>query len=170
MSSVIGKGPEAAASLMSEVEALFDMTVKQRSEVEAAVDICTDPAEPETSYCQFYEMAGLFECRVSGQPIEAEDHTDGDGNPDGGWVEGCGLSIRWQRGPLDDGEDGLPWNGCFPVTLLEAVKHRLEYYQDGKFACQDNSAALFHIESAIKILNNRQIERFCRGVRNSHEE
>ena len=56
------------------------------------------------------------------------------------------------------------------MTVLEAVLHRLEYYQDGKFACQDNNEAMAHIQNAINTLNKRQVERFCRGVRGGHEK
>ena len=149
MSKTVGKGVAAAEALMTEVEALFDMTVEQRAAVESAIDVCTDPDEPETSYYQFYEMAELFECKISGQPLDAGDFTDGDGNPDGGWAESTGLQIRWQRGALDKDAEGYPWNGAFPVTVLEAVMLRLEYYQRGKFKCDDNDEAIHHIESVF---------------------
>ena len=170
MSEMIGKGLDAGDALMDEVEDLFEFTVEQRQAIVEAVNICTDPDEPDYTYEQFYKKARLAECKISGQPLEAEDHTDGDGNPDGGWVESTGLQIRWQRGPLDKDAEGYPWNGAFPVTVLEAVLHRIDYYQRGKFRCYDNDEAMKHIQKAIEVLNRRQVNRFCRGVRNTHEE
>jgi hypothetical protein len=170
MSKVVMKTPDAPLALMTEVEALFEMTPIQREKVEDAIDAATAPETPPVTYEEFYDKAGLAECKVSGQPLEAENYTDADGNPDGGWVEAPGLQIRWQQGPLNGPYEDNPWNGAFPVTVLEAVLHRLEYYQDGKFACQDNNEAIHHIKRTIDTLNKRQIERFCRGVRGSHEK
>jgi len=170
MSRKIEKGPEAAERLMKEVEALFDMTVEQRECVRRAVDACTDPALPERTYQDLYDIGFMMNCKVSGQPIEAEHHTDGDGNPDGGWAEGCGFQVRWQRGTLDRDSEGHPWNGAFPVTVLEAVMQRLTYYQGGKFSCRENEEAVLHIGNAIAALNRRQVARFVRGVRDSHED
>lgn len=168
MSDVIGKGPEAAEALMLEVEAMFDMTVLDREYVDAAVSVVTRDDEPDWTYGRFYEEVLKGRCRISGQPLESEDDTDGDGCPDGGWVEGCGIQIRWQRGTLDRDAEGAPWNGAFPVTVLEAVQRRLRYYQSGKFACADNDDAIACIQAAIDALNKRQLERFTRGVRDSH--
>lgn len=169
-SNAIGKGPEAAERLMEEVEAMFDMTVEQRAHVERCIQLATSSNKPEVTYFDFYRGASLDQLRISGQPIEAENYTDGDGCPDGGWVEGCGLSIRWQRGTLDKGAEGNPWNGVFPVTVLEAVLLRIGYYQSGKFECADNEEARHYIQRAIDALNRRQVERFTRGVRDTHEE
>lgn len=166
---MIEKGSDAADALMMEVEALFDMDLVQRDCIEQAIVAVTKPETKPYSYEQFYDMAALSKCRIAGQPIESTNFTDGEGNPDGGHTEAAGLSIRWQRGTLDT-DDEVPWNGCFLVTLLESARLRLEYYQDTKFKCADNEEALYHIEESIKILNRRQVQRFCKGVRGSHEE
>lgn len=165
----IGKGEQAAENLMSEVEALFDMTTDQRESVMKRIEQITSEDTHDWTYEEFYDAAGLAKCRIAGQPLQAEHHADEDGNPDGGHIEGPGLSIRWQRGPLDPSDDE-PWNGCFMVSVLEAARMRLEYYQETKFKCDDNEEALESIEKAIRILNRRQVERFCRGVRGKHEE
>ena len=39
--------------------------------------------------------------------FNAENHLDGDGNPAGGSVNGIGLSITWQDGPLGRGKPGF---------------------------------------------------------------
>jgi hypothetical protein len=169
MSRKIGKGDEAAERLIMEVEALFEMDVVVRDCVEQAVVHATNPETREMTYEQFYEAASLSECRIGGQPVVTTDYTDGEGNPDGGWSEATGLSVRWQRGPLDM-DDDVPWNGCFLVTVLEVARQRLEYYQQTKFKCADNSEALGHVEKAIEALNRRQVRRFCGGVRGTHEK
>ena len=170
MDNMIGKGDEAAEALMLEVEGMFDMTVSQRQRVKELISLATrTDIDVNCSYASFCNSLKEVGCKVSGQPFEAQDYTDGDGNPDGGFIEGCGLSIRWQRGALDKDETP-PWNGAFAVTVLEAVLHRLEYYQSGKFRCQDNQEAIVAIEEAIDVLNRRQIERFCRGVQGEHKK
>lgn len=167
---IIGKGDEVADILMSEVEALFEMNKEQRDCIELAIERATDIEEPDWTYETLYEVAAMMKFKIAGQPIESENYTDEDGNPDGGFVEGPGLQIRWQRGPLEADAEGMPWNGCFLVTALEAAKRQLEYYQGTKFKCGDNEEALLHVENAIRVLNRRQVNRFCRGVRGGHEE
>lgn len=168
MSDIIGKGPDWEESLMFEVESLFEMDSIAREKVENAIAECCDPDLPSKTYADLYVMAGLEMCRVSGQPVESENYTDEDGNPDGGWVDAPGLQIRWQRGPVDF-DDATPWNGCFLVTVLEAARRQLEFYQGGKFKCHDNEEALLHVESAIRTLNRRQVDRFKNGIRGKHK-
>jgi hypothetical protein len=165
---LIGKGEEAFNGVMEEIEAMFEMDVVQRDCVEQAVFKMTEPDTREYTYQELYDTA-LSDLRIFGQPMTLVDYTDGEGNPEGGWMEACGLQIRWQRGALDF-EDDVPWNGLFLVTLLEAAQRRLEYYQSTKFECEDNAEALQHITDAINVLNSRQIRRFCEGSRGKHEE
>lgn len=168
---VIGKGKDAVDSLVLEVENLFDMTDKQREVVFRAIDLSTNPDEKDWTYETFYIMAELQYCQISGQPITSENSMDGEGNPDGGWIEAPGVQIRWQRGPIDpDDENGEPWNGAFLVTVLECARRQLGYYQSGKYACDSNAKALRQLDDVIFTLNGRQLERFIRGVRGQHEE
>lgn len=167
MSRIVGKGNEARERLMSEVEALFIMNSEKRKEVESAAVVVTQDGHADNTYERFVRLAGLTAKDIAGQPLESANYTDGDGNPDGGYVEGPGLAIRWQRGPIDPDEE--PWNGCFLVTVLEAAKRQLEFYQSGKFKCERNENALDHVNMAIEILNNRQFERFVQGVRGVNE-
>ena len=169
MSDVIGKGEDAQFALMAEVEAMFDMTVVQRSKVEYQSMIATSPGEEDWTYQKFYDEV-LSDLVISGQPLESEHYLDADENPDGGFTEGTGLSIRWQRGALDFDGDGVPWNGCFLVTLLEAATEQLEFYQSTKFKGTDNAEAMAKVQEVIDILNRRQVSRFTRGVRGKHEE
>lgn len=166
---LIKKGVEEYERLMHEIEAFFEMTPKERLKVEKAVYRVTDAEERPYTYGQFCELVGVQDLKISGQPLESMSYTDEDGNPDGGWTEAPGLHIRWQRGPLNfDGETA--WNGCFLVSVLEAAKRQLEFYQTTKFNCADNENAMAMVEMAIRILNKRQLDRFERGVRGGHEE
>ncbi len=102
------------------------------------------------------------------QPIEAQNFNDGNGNPAGGYVKGVGLDITWQNGPLGrDGERKEP-NGAFVEGVLQAALQRIQYYNDGKFRCRENSLAITHIEEALHWLNARTAERESRAVEGTH--
>lgn len=66
----------------------------------------------------------------------------------------------WQDGPIaENGE-----NGIGVENLLLLVKDRLEFYQEGRFACEENAAALASIEEAIRYLRSRTQRRVSAGV------
>lgn len=97
-----------------------------------------------------------------------------DGNPAGGSVEGVGLKIEWQNGPLGrpdpNGERKAP-NGAFVETVLSAVLQRIEYYQtakEGKFKCRENAIAITKIEEALLWLDKRTRDREARQVEGTH--
>jgi hypothetical protein len=165
---LIEKGDEARISLLAEVQSLFDLTSEQLGRVLGCVYFVTNPSSPNCSYEEFFISSGLNEATLKTQPLSGTNFVDGNGNPDGGYLEGTGLHIRWHRGSIKN--DGVPWNGCFLITLLTAAKQQLEYYQSTKWYCDDNQQALDKISDAINILSNRQIERFKRGVRGKHEK
>lgn len=166
----IKKGAEEYNRLMHEIEAFFEMDVEERSRVEKVVYKATDSEERPYTYKHLCELIMAQDLRIAGQPLKSGNYTDGEGNPDGGYSEAPGLQIRWQRGALDFEDEEEPWNGCFLVTVLEAAKRQLEFYQSTKFKCADNENAMAMVEMAIRILNKRQLDRFERGVRGGHEE
>ena len=93
--------------------------------------------------------------------------------PAGGSVEGTGLSIQWQNGPLGTGDERKEPNGAFVETLIAAALQRIEWYQevnDGKFACDENRWAIQCLDSALVHLDNRTKERESRGVEGTHQE
>lgn len=49
-------------------------------------------------------------------------------------------------------------------ALLAIVQHRLEGFQSGPFACQENGSALSHVRSALDFIHHRTQERAARGV------
>lgn len=70
------------------------------------------------------------------------------------------LEVNFQNGPVK--EHGL--NGVFIEDLLEICKHRLECFQNGKFACDANKVALGAVKYALDALYGRTAERCARGV------
>lgn len=102
---------------------------------------------------------------------KVDNWTDPDGNPHGGVVEGVGLSIKWQEGPLGRAEEGnrIEPNGAFVETVISAVIKRMEFYQATKFNCRENAIALTHLETALLWLNKRTQDREDRKVEGTHK-
>lgn len=84
----------------------------------------------------------------------------------GGVVEGCSTQISFQNGPI--AESGV--NGLTQEVLLAIVIDRLEGFQSGKFACQDNALALEYTRSAQKALQKRTRERMARNVEGTNKK
>lgn len=103
--------------------------------------------------------------------FEAVNENDSEGRPAGGWVEGTGLSIKWQNGPLgapDDPNRKEP-NGAFVETVIAAALQRIEYYNETEFRCRENSLAITKLEEALHWLNARTNRRVQAGVEGTHE-
>lgn len=103
------------------------------------------------------------------QPFEAVNGVDNNGNPDGGFVTGMGLDIQWQKGPLGRGDERIEPNGVFVETVIAAVKQRIEFYNEGKFRCRENSLAITHLDEALHWLQHRTADREAREVEGTHE-
>lgn len=103
------------------------------------------------------------------QGIKSEHWSDQDGNPAGGCTYGVGFSISWQNGPLGRGEERKEPNGAFVGDVLDAVRNRLEFYQSGKFNCEQNRLVLSHINQAMVTLQHRTIDRESRQVEGTHQ-
>ncbi len=105
------------------------------------------------------------------QDISIQNYLDVDDNPAGGYVEGLGLAIRWQEGPLEINDKGerLDPNGCFVETIIDAAISRLEFYQESKFNCDENAAALLNLKAALEQLQSRTKDREKRGVEGTHK-
>lgn len=94
---------------------------------------------------------------------------DEDGNPAGGHVEGIGLHITWQDGPLGKGDDRREPNGAFVETVIAAAKQRIEHYNSTQFSCRENSVAITKLDEALMWLNKRTTDRGARDVEGTHE-
>lgn len=88
------------------------------------------------------------------------------GNPAGGNSYRQGVSIEWQNGPVN-GDN--PRNGAFVEEVLQIAKARLEFYQSGKFNCEENRMALYHLDMALGHLNDRTARRVTEGKEGTHE-
>ena len=102
------------------------------------------------------------------QNIQCRNYCDEQQNPAGGYVEGAGISIRWQNGPLGRGADREEPNGAFVEGVIQAAIQRLEYYQESKFACVENEKALAALEVALATLELRTARREAAGVEGTH--
>lgn len=100
----------------------------------------------------------------------SEHWLDGAGNPAGGVSTGRGFTISWQNGPL--GEIGTSLrhepDGAFVEDVLQAVIGRIEFYQQGRFACQENEDALTALRMAAQRLDDRTKDRERRLVEGTH--
>ena len=104
------------------------------------------------------------------QKIEQKHEVDANGNPAGGATKGVGIDIRWQDGPLAvDGVRKEP-NGAFVEGVIKAALGRIQFYQDGKFKCRENSLAVTKLEEALHWLNHRTADRESRGVEGTHAQ
>lgn len=105
----------------------------------------------------------------SSEPFEAVNLDDTAGNPAGGFVDGLGLHISWQNGPLNVGGNRRAPTGAFVETVIRAALQRLEYYNSGRFRCRENSLAITHLEEALHWLDHRTRSRVARGVEGTHQ-
>lgn len=104
------------------------------------------------------------------QDIYASNFLDDNGMPAGGGVVAPGLAIEWQNGPLAvDGVRNEP-NGCFVETVIAAALQRIEWYQAGRFACDTNAEAAYHLRLALDALHRRTADREARGVEGTHQQ
>ena len=75
------------------------------------------------------------------------------------------LCIGFQKGPV--GEVGL--NGIFMEDLNAICVDRLQAFQSGDYACEENQNALDSLQMALKYLNQRTEDRIHRGVEGKNE-
>ena len=104
--------------------------------------------------------------------FKANHFTDSDGNPTGGTTHGTGFTIGWQNGPLGRGDNRVEPNGAFVEDVIDGARERIEFYQTacgGKFNCETNARAIFHLNAAMAALDERTSEREGREVEGLHE-
>ena len=80
-----------------------------------------------------------------------------------GW--GGTVYLDFQNGPI--GEAGP--NGLTQEVLIAICIDRLEGFQSGEYACEENGVALRHLESALSVLKRRTEARLARGVEGTME-
>lgn len=75
------------------------------------------------------------------------------------------TEIRFQNGPIQ--EAGV--NGISNEALLAIVYDRLQAFQAGKYACDENAAALRAVDRALGCLKQRTERRLARGVEGTNK-
>ena len=113
------------------------------------------------------------------QTIVYDNVCDENGNPTGGSVQGCGIDIKWQNGPLkwdyEKNTYGTEPNGAFTEDVILAAITRLKFFQENpdgsraKFACRENACAITHLEEALMWLQARHDNRVERQVQGEHK-
>jgi len=76
------------------------------------------------------------------------------------------CEISFQNGPTK--ENGV--NGCQNEDLLAIVIDRLEHFQKGEYACEENEAALGNVRQTMANLRARTDRRKARGVEGTSEK
>lgn len=76
------------------------------------------------------------------------------------------VYISFQNGPIK--EAGV--NGITHETLLAILIDRMEGFQSGQYACQQNEFALACLRNAQSVLKERTQQRLARGVEGTHEK
>lgn len=74
------------------------------------------------------------------------------------------TSISFQNGPIKE----VGTNGVTHESLLAILIDRLEGFQSGQYACDENHAALSYLVAAQNTLKNRTAARLARGVEGTH--
>ncbi len=103
------------------------------------------------------------------QKISQDHNVDAAGNPTGGETIGNGITIRWQDGPLGQGEERMEPNGAFTETVIAAALGRLQFYQSSKYKCRENALAITKLEEALHWLQHRTEGRERREVEGTYE-
>jgi hypothetical protein len=75
-------------------------------------------------------------------------------------------NVLFQNGPIPE----VGTNGVTHEALIAIVVDRLESFQRGPFACEDNQLALDAIGMGLAHLKRRTIARLARGVEGTHEK
>ena len=117
------------------------------------------------SYTPVVPVIELEEAPACPQQATACNWVNKDGNPAGGSVSGPGFACSWQNGPVGDGRK----TGAFVEDLIGACTQRLRFYQDSRFACEENAEALDALTDALTSLDRRTAERIERSVEGTYE-
>ncbi len=104
------------------------------------------------------------------EPIAHDFKKDANGNPSGGKTSSLGIEINWQDGPLGRDGERLAPNGAFVETVIQTAIDRIEFYNDSKFRCRENSLAITKLEEALHWLNARTNRRDKLGIEGTHNE
>jgi hypothetical protein len=115
-------------------------------------------------YVHHYVMPG------EAGPIDVMHSMDEHGNPTGGASSGVGFAIAWQDGPRTPDEAGrlTQASGAFVEDILLVAADRLEFFQESRFACEENAEALAAVRHALSQLEARRGRRRADGTEGRH--
>jgi len=85
---------------------------------------------------------------------------------DGGVVEDAGVSIHFQKGPLNQ----VGVNGITNEALLAVMLDRMRGFQNGPFKNRENAIVVTKLEEAMMWLHKRTRDRQARGVEGTHQQ
>ena len=85
-------------------------------------------------------------------------------DPTGGKTTGAGIDIKWQNGTRGVGEDRKPLNGAEVEGVIKAAIDRLEFFQQSRSWCAENSYAIYYLSRAKRELRNRTKSRQKLGI------
>lgn len=77
------------------------------------------------------------------------------------------LKVKFQEGPVSSSKD---INGITNESLLLIVVNRMEGFQSGPYACEENEEVLGDLRKALASLEKRTQDRKNRGVEGKLEE
>ena len=123
-----------------------EITDHHTNECNRAIHVVADERDPNSGYASHHYTITL-DRSAPDDPLTEE------------------TRLRFQRGPIK--EAGI--NGITNEVLLAIVIDRLEGFQSGPFACDENAAALHHVRAALSRLEDRTRARAVRGVEGTHE-
>ena len=107
---------------------------------------------------------------VWGEEIVSIAKTDAKGNISGGSVQGIGLKIFWQDGPVGHGKGLDAVNGTFVETVIQAVISRLEFYEQSGLGCHENARTIAALRSALDWQQERTDKRKEQKVEGTYKK
>ena len=108
---------------------------------------------------------------MAAQGFYEEHWVDENDNPAGGVATGRGFTISWQNGPLGrvGTDERKEPNGAFVEDVVGAAKGRFQFYQDSKFACEENAECIRLLEQVEAICQSRTQRRTADKTEGTHE-
>ncbi len=121
-----------------------DIPSHQINECNSAITIHADERDPKNGNAPHY-----YEILVGAPENDPAERTE----------------LRFQHGPIKE----VGTNGITHEVLIAILVDRLEGFQDGPYACQENADALNHLRAAAERLHDRTKARVERGVEGTNE-
>ena len=108
---------------------------------------------------------------MAAQGFFSQHWTDEDGNPAGGVSSTRGGTVSWQNGPLGrvGSSERTEANGAFVEDIIAIVCDRIEFYQDSKFACDENAEVIDLLKQASAVCQSRTRRRTEAKTEGTHE-